>query len=247
MQTFSERAMSGAFAVLLDPKTAEEERTDAAWVVRGLHGRVPLTEGLLANVGRAVRCNLDAPGALARLLVVLQARGVDTSRTKNAVARAAEGAFRQNCLPGLHTLVLAAFDDPAWSEIARDEYGEAAFAWAVSDLPAQRTAALMLVGGWIRLRNTIPEWLGREIRRRPTLVASLRPPVWMAWRLHASAPTAKGWRYVLSIDTKGELFAPEAFGASLDDAMNTLGEAIAEEPDATARVVLGSWLSRLGG
>ncbi|MGO9836759.1 MAG: hypothetical protein ACLP1X_21390 [Polyangiaceae bacterium] len=247
METFSERAMAGALAVLLDPKTAEEDRTDAAWVVRGLHRRVPLTEALIADVGRALRCNLGAPGALARLLVVLHDPGVDASRTKNAVARAAELALQRGCLPGLHTLVLAAFDDPAWSEIARDEYGAAAFAWAISDLPARRTEALMLLGGWIRLRDAVPEWVGLEIRRRPTLVALLRPPVAMAWRLHAAAPTAEGWHFVLSVDGKGEFFAPDAFGASLDDAVKTLGEAIAEEPHATARVVLASWLSRLGG
>lgn len=245
MDTFAERAISMALAVLLDPRRRADERTDAAWVVRGLFRRVPATEARVADVGRALAANLDAPGALARLLVVLQAPGVDTSRTKTAVARAAEMALRQECLPGLHTLVLAAFDDPAWYELARDKHGAAAFTWAIADLPGRRTEALMLVGGWIRVRGVVPVWACAEIRRRRGLIASLRPPASMAWRLHASAPTADGWQFVLSIDHAGEFFAPEAFGTAVEAAVRTLCEAIEQEPDEAARVVLGSWLLRL--
>jgi len=233
--------------VLLDLRATPEERTDAAWVIRGLFARVPPTEALIADVGRALACNLDAPGALARLLVVLQARTVDASRTRCAVSRAADLAFRQGCLPGLHTLVLAAFDNAAWGDIARDEHGAAAFTWAIGDLPMRRTEALMLVGGWIRLRDAVPEWARVELLGRPALLASLRPPAPLAWRLHASAPTTDGWRYVLSIDGVNELFEPERFSASLEAAVETLGEAIEQEPDAAARVVLASWLARLPG
>jgi hypothetical protein len=158
VKPFAERPMSGALAVVLDSQTAAEERTDAAWVIRGLLARVAPTGALMADVGRAFACNLDAPGALARLLVVLRAGPVYVSRTKSAVARAAELAFPQERLPGLQTQVLVAFDDPAWSELACNEYGAAASAWAISDLPARRTEALMLLGGWILLPGSIPEW-----------------------------------------------------------------------------------------
>jgi len=247
MDTFAEREISMALAVLLDPRRRAEERADAASIVRGLFRRVPVTEALVADVGRALAVNLDAPVALARLLVVLRASGVDASRTRCAVSLAADLAFRHGCLPGLHTLILAAFDDPAWSELARDEHGAAAFTWAIADLPARRTEALMLLGGWIRVRDAVPEWATFEVRRRPGLIASLRSPASMAWRLHASAPTADGWHFVLSIDHAGEFFAPEAFGTAVEAAVRTLCEAIEQEPDEAARVVLGSWLVRLAG
>ena len=163
------------------------------------------------------------------------------------MSRAAGLAFRQGCLPGLHALLLGVFDDPVWAELARDKHGAAAFAWAIADLPGRRTEALMLLGGWIRVRDLIPPWASAEVHRHPGLIASLRPPASMAWRLHASAPTADGWHLVLSIDSEGELFAPEAFAASLEAAMETLGEAIEQEPDEAARVTLASWLSRLAG
>jgi hypothetical protein len=247
MDTYAQRAMSAALVVLLDSRMAAEERTDAAWVVRGLWSRWLMTEALVADIGHALKCNLDAPGALARLLVVLRAPGVDASRTANAVGQATALAFRRGHIRGLHTLLLAALDDPAWFEIARDDYGAAVFAWAISDLPARRTEAVMLLSVWIRLQDAVPSWASSELRRRPELIALLRPPTLMAWRLHSSAPTAGSWRFIVTSCGVADLVTRESFGESIELALETLGEAIAQEPDDAARVVLASWLSRLAG
>jgi hypothetical protein len=68
------------------------------------------------------------------------------------------------------------------------------------------------------------------------------------WQLYRAAPTTHGWRWIAGIPEQGQqLLEASAFGEQLDQAVETLQSAMADEPNAARRVVLARWLVEIAG
>ena len=84
------------------------------------------------------------------------------------------------------------------------------------------------------------------VEERPDLVTSAALPPATRWQLHRAAPSAAGWRSLASVRGCDPIVEASTYGSRLDVAVETLGQALGECPDA-GKVGLRRWLHELTG
>lgn len=250
-RTFAERTFAVATVTLGDERADEDEREDAALIIGTLlrNGCLCLTEAELADLFCALTGALDVYLAVRRVL-----DGVRGLRPPQVVERAGYGverlmdrAYRDGEHDALGKLVDAALDEPLWAPRVRDEWGKAAFIYAVNHVPETKYRAAFLVSGWLHAFGRVPDWMAEIAEAYPDLVASTHVPREVRWRLHMAAPTVQGWKTLASALGRTPTIDPALFGHTVDVAVTTLEVAIGETADEKTKSVLRSWLHELTG
>jgi hypothetical protein len=241
---FARRVFDDALSVVVGNQSCSRtDRSTALFVLQFAALLVQFDERLCTDVMNIVARSLDDTAVIQGLLRTLRQNCRDPEKLASAIARLASRAYRNGPRTSLLPIVLVALEVDEWREVLRDSWVHEALALALED--GVSSIAATIIDRWIGAHETVPGWIRPIIQQRPKLLRKCGSA--MAWRLHLAVPTSAGWRHMVSIDGTEERVTAEALGASLDDAITTLREAISTEPDDAARVVLASWLARLTG
>jgi hypothetical protein len=224
------------------------EREQAACLAQVLDLRVSalsIEEALATDIMALIEHRLAERVVVESLLSVLRRRVRELAKLTGGVERLAERAQRRRHHETLGHLVLAMLGTTAWRDRVRSE-------WARATLSARDSSARRLskriIQGWLDAHGSVPDWMRAVLEEDPSISGWGCLSDSERWQLHRAAPTTQGWRWIARGDKPGQRsLAACAFGDQLDQAIETLQAAMAEEPNGGRRVVLARWLTEIAG
>jgi hypothetical protein len=247
--SYAEETVARALRVLSDPHASVVDREQAAAVIGIVSRKAQLDERLASDLLNVAALWLADTQVVWLLLRTLEARSGHEGAEKLApgVARLTARAYEEGLAASLLALVTMMKCTPEWSSMVKPGWLARALELAMVERRSHAAAASLLYASLSEREPLGPE-IREVIERNPTLLGSAGLPPWLSWRLHQAAPTVRGWRVLAAKPWRGnEVPSAASFGGELDIAIETLEQAVGEQPKGAPRIVLARWLVELRG
>jgi hypothetical protein len=245
--TFAEGVFEHALRELQSESRSASDRARAATVLNFVSRLVPLSEGRASDLMNIAASRLAEPHVVSHVLRSLR-RSRDGAKLTSGVARLADRAHREGQRGALFARVVAMQQVAAWRLALRDEWVMEVLDDALAE--GRAPAARAIAEAWLapHAADSVPVALRAIVERHSQFLGTKSLSPALRWRLHAAAPTARGWRVMASTAPKSDkALSPSQFSSELDIAIETLEVAMAQEPERSRRVVLARWLSDIQG
>jgi hypothetical protein len=163
------------------------------------------------------------------------------------VERLAARVHQERLGPTLLALVTVMQSTPEWCLRVKPAWLAQALELAMVERRSHAAAASLLYASLSEREPLAPE-IREVLERNPGLLGSAGLPPWLSWRIQRAAPTVRGWRVLAAKPWRGnEVPSAASFGAEFDVAIETLEQAVGEQPKGAPRIILARWLVELRG